>query len=390
MSTRRGRQLDAQEFQKRFETIVDHVGRVIKGKDEVIRLTLTAMLANGHVLLEDMPGTGKTMLARSLSQTLNAEVSRVQCTPDLLPSDLTGSPVLDRKTGDFVFRKGPVFANVLLADEINRATPKSQSALLEAMAEHRVTVDGVTHRLPNPFFVLATENPVELAGTFPLPEAQLDRFFFKLSVGYADREAEVALLRANRKQEAIHGLEPILDIEDVVEMMDWCSGVSLSEGIEYYIVDLVQATRTDAALQMGASSRATQALMRGARVLAAAQGRDDVLPDDIAKIVVPVIAHRLILTPDALLRDETVQAVLERILSRVKVPFGLGGKKDSDAMAEIASTSAERTQAPRGAKQASTPEGNGSGPPPNDLAGDARETRARTGTSRRRRPLRSK
>lgn len=314
-------------FGERFERLVANIGTVIKGKDEVVRLSLTAMLANGHVLFEDYPGTGKTMLARAISQSLNATVKRVQCTPDLLPSDITGSPVLDRRTGDFMFRQGPIFANVFLADEVNRATPKTQSAMLEAMAERRVTVDGITHDLPKPFFVLATENPIELAGTFALPEAQLDRFLFKLSLGYADRLAEADVLNAVGRRDPIDGLQPVIDIDEVTEMIGWATEVEVSQAVTLYIVDLVHATRTDNALQMGASTRASQALIRAARVLAASQGRDDVLPDDVKSLAVPVLAHRLILTPDAQLREETIANVIDRIIARVKVPLGVTGRK---------------------------------------------------------------
>jgi MoxR-like ATPase len=313
-------QMTGARFGELFESMVDNIGRVIKGKDEVVRLALTAMLADGHLLFEDLPGTGKTVLARAIGLTISGHVSRIQCTPDLLPGDVTGSPVLDRRTGDFVFRAGPVFANVVLADEVNRATPKTQSALLEAMAERTVTVDGVTHPLPRPFFLLATENPIELAGTFPLPEAQLDRFLFKLSLGYAGREAEVALLTANEKRQAVLDLAPVVDTEDILAMIEWASEVTVSEAVKFYIVDLCQATRAEPALQMGASSRASQALMHAARVLAAAQGRDDVLPDDVKRLVGPVLHHRLLLTPDAMLREESAEGVLERIVARVKVP----------------------------------------------------------------------
>jgi len=215
--------------------------------------------------------------------------------------------VLDRKTGDFIFRAGPVFANVFLADEINRATPKTQSALLEAMSEKRLTYDGITHDLPAPFFVLATMNPVEQAGTFPLPEAQLDRFLFKLSIGYVDREAEVDVLEANYQHQAIVDLTSMIELPEIVQMMEWATGVTVSKPVLYYITDLVQATRNDPALSMGGSSRASQALLRAARVMAASQGRDDVVPDDVKQLVYPVLSHRLMLTPDAQLREDRGQ-----------------------------------------------------------------------------------
>lgn len=327
-------------FAERFDAMVANIGKVVKGKDDVIRLALVAMLSEGHVLFEDMPGTGKTVLARAIGQTISGENSRIQCTPDLLPADVTGSTVLDRQTGEFRFRPGPVFANVLLADELNRATPKTQAALLEAMAEKRVTFDGVTYDLPVPFFVLATMNPIELAGTFPLPEAQLDRFQFKLVVGYADRDAEVEVLRANQEQAAINRLEPAVTIAEVVEMIEWAKGVSISDSILYYIADLVQATRNDPALLMGASTRAAESLMRASRVMAASQGRDDVVPDDVKLLAHAVLNHRLLLTPDAQLREEQVGAVIDRILHRVKVPQGLRKEASSSATAEPALASA--------------------------------------------------
>ena len=317
--------MSSNEFQEAFEKIVSNCANVIKGKDEQIRLVLTAMLSDGHVLMEDMPGTGKTMLARTIAMSCAVKTNRIQCTPDLLPSDITGAPILDMATNAFSFREGPVFSNVLLVDEINRATPKTQAALLEAMQEKQVTVDGRTYRLPRPFIMLATQNPIELAGTFPLPEAQLDRFMVKLSLGYPNREGEQDLVRANLVQEAIIGLEPVVEVDDVLSLAAHATTVKVPEAVSNYIIDIVQATRSDPALMMGGSPRATLALIRGCRVRAASQGRDDVYPDDVRALLVPVLAHRMILTPDAQLRDETVGKVVERILARVKVPLGVGG-----------------------------------------------------------------
>ncbi|HVL33660.1 MAG TPA: MoxR family ATPase [Actinomycetota bacterium] len=314
--------LDAKTYQRIFDAVVDNASKVVLGKDEVVRLALVAMLAEGHILFEDVPGVGKTVLARALAQSMNAVAGRIQCTPDMLPGDITGSSIYDQDKKKFVFHEGPIFANILLADEINRATPKTQSALLEAMAERRVTGDGVVRNLPRPFLVLATQNPVEQAGTFPLPEAQLDRFMFKLRMGYPGREAEHQIMFGNAKELPVDSLGSIVDTETMTQMIQFAQNeVKVSEAVGYYIVDISQATREEAGLTLGASPRAPINLLRAAKVLAASDGRSDVYPDDIRHILMPVMAHRLFLSPDSILRGETVEAVLERIVGRVKAPL---------------------------------------------------------------------
>ena len=297
--------MGSKRFKDHFDGIVENVATVIKGKDEIIRLALVAMICEGHILFEDVPGTGKTVLARALSQSMNASNSRIQCTPDMLPGDITGSSIYDQRKGSFEFQKGPAFANVLLADEVNRATPKTQSALLEAMAERRITADGVTYSLPRPFFVLATQNPIELAGTFPLPEAQLDRFLFKLTMGYLARDAEVEVMFENQVQLSIESLGSVVDTKTV------------------------QATRDEPGLSLGASPRASIALLRAARALAASDGRTDVYPDDVRAVLLPIMAHRVFLNPDTVLRGETIEAVIERIVGRVKPPSGAAAAASS-------------------------------------------------------------
>ncbi|MFN2611565.1 MAG: AAA family ATPase [Actinomycetota bacterium] len=317
--------MSVKKFKKSFDAIVDNIETVIRGKTDVIRLSMVAIICEGHILFEDVPGTGKSMLARAIAQSMRASNQRVQCTPDMLPGDITGSSIYDSKKGEFEFRAGPVFANVLLVDEINRATPKTQSALLEAMAERRVSADGVTYDLPRPFLVLATQNPIEQAGTFPLPEAQLDRFLFKLSMGYMTRESEVEVMFDNAVQLSVEDLSGVIDTNIVQQMIAFGATVNIAPEVAYYIVDLVHASREDPALSLGGSPRASIALLRASRVLAASDGREDVYPDDVRAVLKPIMAHRVILNPDAILRGETVDAVIERMMTKVKPPTTGGG-----------------------------------------------------------------
>jgi MoxR-like ATPase len=322
----RGSNLSAKDFKKYFDAIADNIETVIKGKTDVVRLSLVAILCEGHVLFEDVPGTGKSMLARAIVQSISGTFGRVQCTPDMLPGDITGSSILDQRKGVFEFHQGPIFANTLLVDEINRATPKTHSALLEAMAERRVSADGTTYDLPRPFLVLATQNPVEQAGTFPLPEAQLDRFLFKLTMGYMDRESEYSVMFDNERQLSIEDLGPVTDTKTIQAMIDYASDVQVSPDVGHYIVDLVQASRQDPACALGGSPRASINLLRSSRVLAASDGREHVYPDDVRAVLRSIMAHRLILNPESILRGETVDAVLERITGSVKPPVSSRGR----------------------------------------------------------------
>ncbi|HEX9766246.1 MAG TPA: MoxR family ATPase [Nitriliruptorales bacterium] len=319
--TTKAKAMDAKTFKENFDGLVKNVEIVIKGKTDVVRLALVAMLCEGHVLFEDVPGTGKSVLARALAQSMNAESNRVQCTPDILPGDITGSSIFDQRKGQFEFQPGPIFCRVFLVDEVNRATPKTQSALLEAMAERRVSSDGVTRNLARPFFVLATQNPIETAGTFPLPEAQLDRFIFKLSMGYLDREHELEVMFDNSIRMMIDDLGSMIDPEDVQEMIDYGATVEVSREVGLYIVDLVNASRKDPAVAMGGSPRASINLLRASRVLAASDGRDHVYPDDVRAVLQPIMAHRIVLNPESLLRGESIADVLERIVGSVKPPL---------------------------------------------------------------------
>ena len=303
------------------ERLVEHVGAVVVGKREVTEQLLGALLVEGHVLLDDVPGVGKTTLARAVARSLDLTFRRIQCTPDLVPSDITGVSIYDQRAGAFEYRPGPLSANVVLVDEINRATPRAQSALLEAMQERQVTVDEATHTLPDPFLVIATQNPVELEGTFPLPEAQLDRFLFLLNLGYPDADDEDTILRihgpANVRAET---LRPILNPADIAELRDEVHGVRVGDAVRRYAVEIVRGTRRIDGVDLGASPRAALALYRAAQAHAAIRGRAYVLPDDVKAQAVAVLRHRLFLNADAQMRGRTTTVIIAEVLARTPVP----------------------------------------------------------------------
>ncbi len=304
------------------DRVVDNVETVIIGKRKQIELLLVAMLCQGHVLLEDVPGTGKTMLARSIAASMGIDFKRVQCTPDLLPNDITGVDIFNQKTQSFQFQPGPVFVNILLADEINRATPRTQAALLEAMQERQVTTGGVTRPLPAPFLVLATQNPIEYEGTFPLPEAQLDRFLMQLALGYPATEDEIQILRNLRKAHPIETVGQVVDGADIPTLQDEVTDVHVDESLERYILDIVEATRDHSDLALGASPRGSLALYKTSQALAAVNQRDYVIPDDIKTLVPLTLAHRLILKSGSELRGRTAQGVLRDILEQTDLDIG--------------------------------------------------------------------
>jgi len=307
----------------RMQAVAEDVGRAIVGKEDVVRLVLASLLSRGHVLIEDVPGVGKTTLAKAVAKAVGCSFGRIQFTPDLLPSDVTGTPVYSQKTGEFQFRPGPIFANIVLADEINRAMPKTQSALLESMEELQVTADGTTYRMPQPFLVIATQNNVEHGSTYPLPEAQLDRFLARVSVGYPSKRDEVAVLDAQMREHPLAQVTAVMTPDELALLQEDVKDVHVDDSLKDYIVEIVGATRGRPEVLLGASPRGSLAVMRLARALAAIAGRNYVLPDDIKAAAVPALAHRLVLGESAW-RSDSAQHIIREILSAVPVPVRYG------------------------------------------------------------------
>jgi len=312
--------MELSQVQQESEKIIANVEKVIVGKRQVVELALVALLSQGHILIEDVPGVGKTMLARAIARSVGCVFKRVQFTPDLLPSDVTGVSIYNQKTQEFQFRPGPIMANMVLADEINRATPKTQSSLLESMEERQITVDGVTYPLPRPFTVLATQNPIEYEGTFPLPEAQLDRFLLRISLGYPSSLDELEIINRQQFQHPIESLDQVLPLETLIGMQDAIKLVFLSREVQEYITGLVKASREHESVYLGASPRGSLGLYRTSQARAAIQGRDYAIPDDIKALALPTLAHRIIISPAARIRSVTGKMVVEDLLRTVPVP----------------------------------------------------------------------
>ena len=309
-----------QDIRSVASRIIDNVATVIVGKRDAIELVVVALLANGHILIEDVPGVGKTTLAKAISRSVGLSFKRVQFTPDLLPSDVTGVTIFNQKTREFEFRQGPVMAQIVLADEVNRATPKTQSALLEAMEERQITVDGTTYALPEPFLVLATQNPIEYEGTFPLPEAQLDRFLMRVNLGYPERQDELQVLATRQREQPIDDIQQIVTLEEVFTAQEAVKDVYVDPLVSNYIVDITRATREHADVYLGASPRGSLGLFRSGQALAAVAGRDYVVPDDVKRLAESVLSHRVIVSPAARIRSVDTRAIVAGILDYVPVP----------------------------------------------------------------------
>jgi len=315
---------DRGAFAARFQEIEDNVETVVRGKNHEIRLALVALIAEGHLLIEDVPGVGKTMLAKAIARSIDCSFRRIQFTPDMLPTDITGVNVFSQEHGDFEFRPGAVFANIVLGDEINRASPKTQSALLECMEERQVTIDAQTHPLGTPFMVIATQNPVEHEGTYPLPEAQLDRFMLRLAIGYPTNEVETQILATHGSGNPLDAIRAITDAREVADMIREAQRVHVAPAIRRYIVDVAEATRTHTDVYLGASPRASIMLLRASRALAASYERDYVIPDDVKVLLDPVLSHRMIVTADAAMGGRGPKAVLDDVAAQVAVPVAEG------------------------------------------------------------------
>jgi len=317
--------LTPNHFAAGFARLEANIERAIKGKPEVVRLALTCLLAEGHLLIEDVPGVGKTSLARAIAASIDASWHRIQFTPDLLPSDVTGVTIWNQATQEFGFHPGGIFANLVVADEINRASPKTQSALLEVMEENRVTVDSIAHPVPRPFMVIATQNPIDMDGTYALPEAQLDRFLIRATVGYPDLAAEMSILSTQRKGEVVDQLEPVMSAAEVSRLIDAAAEVYVSDPVQEYLIRVVSGTRATPGIRLGCSPRASLALLRASRAWAAAQGRVFVTPEDVQDLAVSVLAHRILPSPEAELQGRTQAQLVEQVLRSVAVPQQLAG-----------------------------------------------------------------